>query len=99
MVIEFVEGGVEGGGFPGAGGSGDEDDAVGSVDELDELVLDGGGEANGIEVDVAVALVEEPEDDAFAGGGGDDGTSDVHFGGGDFDAALSVLGESSLGDV
>lgn len=98
-VIQFAEDGVEGGGFAGAGGAGDEDHAVGGIDGFFENAegifihtegIDGGGEGT---------FIEEADDNFLPINRGKDGDAEVDFLSGDPNAKATVLGEATFGDI
>ena len=100
-VVEFLEAGVEGGGFARAGGAGEEDESAGGFEGGGEGLLLMAGEAEATEGVEFAGAVEEAEGHVFAVGGGDEREADVEDGGGilvGIDPA-AVLGAASFRDV
>ncbi len=93
------EGGIEGGGLAGAGGAGDEEDAVGPVNEALEGAEGSLVHAELLEGEEDVGLVEEAHDDALAEEHGDDGDADVHLAAAHVELDAAVLGDAALRDV
>ena len=96
---DFVERRVEGRGFTGTGGPGDQDNSVGSFDEASESAVGflihaqlGQGEEH-------VGLVEQTHDHAFAEQHGDDRDADVDLPPADVELDAPVLRDAALGDV
>ncbi len=97
-AVDDVEAGVEGGGFTGAGGAGDEDDAVGEFEEGLELCLVVGEEAEFGEAEEEGGFIEDTHDHGFAMVGGDGGDAEVDFLVAHFELDTSVLREAFFGD-
>ncbi len=97
LGIELGEEGVEGGRFAGAGGAGDEDDAVGFFQEGFGLAAQVGFELEAVEVEFFLA--EKTQGDAFAFDGGDGGDADVDELAADLEVDPSILRETAFGDV
>lgn len=79
---DVAEGGIHGGGFAGAGGAGEEDQTVGTGDQVDQGLEAMEVEAEAAEVEGAAGGIEEADDDFFAAHGGEDG--DAEFGAAEF---------------
>ena len=100
-VIDLVERGVEGGGLAGAGGAGDEDDAVGVADETAQRLEDVLRDHHLVQREhgALAGHGEDADDRLFAVLGGDGGEAEVGGLGADGGGEASVLGESGFGDV
>src|SRR5271170_6109542 len=104
VVFDFVDGGVERGGFAGAGGSSDQDHAVGFLNVTAEAGFVWAVEADDIESQVTEFFaegffVEDAEDGVFAVDGGHDGDAEVHEAAFVAHAEAAVLGDAALGDI
>src|SRR6185312_13042150 len=99
FFLDLVEGGVKRGGFAGTGGPGDENDAVRAVDQLLECVVDIRKHADGFQVELHAALIEQTHDHAYAVDHRDDGDADVDFAALHLHLDAAVLRQSLLGDV
>ncbi len=104
VALDFVERGVEGGGFAGAGGAGDEHHAVGLADVAAEAAEILFGKADHVEREVAEFLahrlfVEHAEDGVFAMDGGHDGDAEVDEAAFVANAEAAILGHAALGNV
>src|SRR5260370_14278213 len=99
LVLDLVERAVERGRFPGAGRPGDENDAMGSIDQLPETAMVIGQHTDVGEVEDHARLVQKTHDNAFAMQHGNDGNAHVNFAGlhAHFDTA--VLRQTLLGNV
>jgi hypothetical protein len=97
--VDGAEEGVEGGGFAGACGACDEEDAVRFEDDVAYGFFVFRGEAELIEAEEDFATGEEAEGDAFAVDGGDGGDADIDFLAFDADVDAAVLGEAFFGDI
>src|SRR5262249_21467041 len=98
-LVQLVEGRVECGGFAGPGGAGDQDDAVGLVNDVAE-----GGQGLRLQADLVQVegddrAVEHANDHTFAEHGGQD--ADAHIDGvaADVELDAAVLRQAALGDV
>ncbi len=96
-VIDLAEEGIEAGGFPGAGGAGDEDDAVGQVQQRFDFIFDKWLHPE--LGDVEFLLVEKPQRDALALDGGDGGDADVDGGTLELEVDPAILWHAALGDI
>jgi hypothetical protein len=97
-AVELFEEGVEGGGFAGAGGAGDEDDAV----RFGEEVADGGLGARGSRPRRSISnflRAEEAKADGLAFDAGDAATRTSMDWPSSFEVDAAVLGEAAFGDV
>ena len=97
LGIELGEEGVEGGGFAGAGGAGNEDDPVGFFEQGFGFAAKVGLELEAVEVEFFLA--EKSQGDAFAFDGGDGGDADVDELATDLEVDPAILGEAAFGDV
>ena len=99
-AVDLVEAGVERGGFPGAGGTRDQDNAVGPVDQRLEGLRGGSRKAQPVERQEDRRAVQESHDDGLTVDRGHGGDADVHPpASGRRDADTSVLRQATLGDV
>src|SRR6266498_17960 len=98
-VVQLVESGIERGGFAGAGGPGDEQQAVRSVDRGAEPAIGIGVQPDLLDARGEVAFVEHAQDDLLAVHGGQEGNAEVEIASADFDPHATVLGQSPFGDV
>jgi hypothetical protein len=100
-AVDMLEDGVERGGFAGAGGAGDEEDAIGGGDDLFEGFEVGGGEVEVFELGdgVTVGGAEDTEDDFFSIHGGDTGEAEVDFLDTQGEGEAAVLGAAVFGDI
>src|SRR6185312_15842112 len=98
-VVEFVQRGVKRGGLAGAGGAGDEDQAVRCVDGGFDLLERVRVEAKFIEARGKVSFVEHAEHDFLAVNGGENGHAQIVVLAADAQAHASVLGQAPFGDV
>jgi hypothetical protein len=104
VAFDFVEGGVESGGFSGAGGAGDEHHPVGLANvaaEAAEIVF---RETDDVESEMTELLahrllVEHAEDGVLAMDSGHDGDAEVDEAGLVAYAETAVLRDAALGDV
>lgn len=97
--VHAVEGGVEGGGLPRAGGAGRQDHPVGLGDEgFDERLL-GREEPQVFELQKDGRLVENAHDDLLTEDGEKRGDPQVVVSAVAVDSDAAVLGKSPLGDV
>ncbi len=97
--IDLAEGGVERGGFACAGGACDDEDAVGFLDGIEDVVVEGWREGEVFEVQIDAGAVEDPEHDGFPVDGGE--RADAHvdlFTADDFHDA-AVLRDPAFGDI
>jgi hypothetical protein len=104
VAFDFVDGGVESGGFAGAGGAGDEDHAVRLLNVLAEAFDFEFGEADDVEAKALEFfgkrfLIENTENSVFAVAGGHDGDAEVDETAFVFDAEAAVLWDAAFGDV
>src|SRR5277367_6008823 len=104
VVFDFVDGGVEGSRFAGAGGSSDQDHAVGFLNIAAEAGFVWAVEADDIESQVTEFFaegffVEDAEDGVFAVDGGHDGDAEVHEAAFVAHAEAAVLRDAALGDI
>ncbi len=97
--IDFAEEGVERGALAGAGGAGDEDDAVRVIEDVCDLRLFVGGHAEAIHRVGFLLLVEEAERNGFGVDGGDRRDADIEDGVAGAEVDASVLREAAFGDV
>ncbi len=97
LSVELGEEGVEGGGFAGAGGAGNEDDAVGFLEQGFGFAAQVGLELEAVEVEFFLA--EKTQGDAFAFDRGDGGDADVDELATDLEVDPAILGEAAFGDV
>ena len=96
-MVYLGEEGVKAGGFSGTGGAGDEDDAVGEVEQgLDAFAHEG---LHVQLLDAEFFLVEEAQGDALAFHGWHGGDADVDGLALELEVDASVLREAALGDV
>ena len=96
-VVYLGEEGIEAGGFPRSGRAGDEDDAVGKMEQrLDFLEHERLHAELG---DVEFLLVQEPQGNAFALDGGHRGDADVDRRAFELQVDPSVLRHAALGNV
>src|SRR5262249_20860824 len=98
-LVELVEGGVKGGGLAGAGGPGDEDDAVGLVDQAAEVGEQLRLHAELVEVERHHRAIEDADDDAFSEHGGQDADAEVDGVAADVELDAAVLRQAAFGDV
>ncbi len=96
-MIEFGEEGVEGGRFPAAGGSSDQDDAVGQLEQFLHDRSDAIGEAEAVERDLL--LRQEAQADAFPFDAGDRGHAHVDRRTVEFEVDAPVLRQAFFRDV
>ena len=98
-AVHLVECGVERGGFAGACGTGDQEDAVGAFDDVVEAGVIGFAEAQVFDADIDVAAVEDAHDAGLAMAGWEhaDAHVEVFAAQGEFDSA--VLAAAFLGDI
>src|SRR5262249_44933063 len=99
VVVQALERGIERGGLAGAGGTGDQNDAVRLVDELIHGGLGVRIHAEGVQVEPACLLVENTQHHALAVPGGDGRYAYVDRTAGDFQADAAILRQALLGDV
>jgi hypothetical protein len=78
-AVDLVEAGVEGGGFAAAGGAGDDQDAVGLLDGLDQIITDGLGQAEGIDIQIDRRAIQDAQHDRLAKLGGEGGNAQINF--------------------
>src|SRR5882724_2269068 len=97
-VVEFVERGVKSGGLAGAGGAGDEDQAVRRIDSLLELLERVGIEAELVDARGEVRFIEHAEHAFLAVNRGEKAHAQVEVLAADLDAHAAVLWEAALGD-
>ncbi len=99
--VDLVQRGVERGRFAGAGGAGDEDDAVGILDEALERLEDGLRDHHLIQREHGFfpAHGEDADDDFLAVGRGNRGHAEVRRLRADGHGETAVLRETRLGDV
>src|SRR5277367_553654 len=102
--FDFVDGGVGGGGFAGAGGSSDQDHAVGFLNVTAEAGFVWAVEADDIESQVTEFFaerffVEDAEHGVFAVDGGHDGNAEIHEAAFVAHAEAAVLRDAALGDI
>ncbi|MQM39515.1 hypothetical protein KBTX_03543 [wastewater metagenome] len=98
-VVEPCDGGVERGGLAGTGGTGDQQDPVGAVDEGVDLAAQPLVHTQVLQVQAPRLLVEQTQHHAFAVAAGQGGDAHVHRAPGDAQRDPSVLGDTLLGDV
>ncbi len=98
-AIDLVERRVEGGGLAGAGGAGDEEDAVRSPDQSLESLRGAAREAEAIEGQEDGGSVEQPHHDGLAVDGRHGGDADVDPPAVRRDPDAPVLGQAALGDI
>ncbi len=93
---DVLEGAVDEGGFAGAGGAGEEHEAVGLGQEESEILENVGVQTEGFEVEFPAARVKDADDDFAAADGGEDG--DAQFDPADLGVGghLAFLGEIAL---
>ncbi len=96
---DVAEGGVEGRGFSGARGAGDEDDAVRPADQLGEAFVVQALHAQVVEFELDRRAVEDTQDDTFAEGHRDDRHTQVDLAAVTLDLEAAVLGHAPFGDV
>ncbi len=99
VALDFVQGAVERGGLAGAGGTGDQHDPVGQLDEALESRVHVGAHADAAQRKVHAVLVQDAHHDAFAVQRGNDRDADVHLAAGRLELDAAVLGHALLGDV
>lgn len=97
--IELGQRGVERGGLARAGGAGDEQDAVRTVDQAAEALQGVGRKTHVFEFEPDAGAVEHAHDDAFAVDGGQGGHAQVDFVALDAGLDATVLRQAALGDV
>ena len=99
-LVQLVESRVERGGLAGAGRAGDQDDAVGLVDQLAELrPASPAAMPTLFEVERHDGAVEHADDDAFAEHGRQDADAHVDRVAADVQLDAAVLRQAALGDV
>ena len=104
VVFNLTEGGVEGGGFAGAGGAGDKHHAVGFGNVAAEFGEVSGTKTNHVQREFGELFahgffIEHTEHGIFAVDGGHDGDAEIDEATFVADAETTVLGDAALGDV
>ena len=97
--VEAPQGGIERGRLAGTGRAGHDDDAVGLVDVLAEVLVDVVGHADVLQVQGDGGAVEHAQHDAFAELGREGGHAEVDHAAGDGQLDAAVLGHAPFGDV
>src|SRR5712691_4424829 len=102
--FDLVDRGVKGGGFPGAGGPGDQHHAVGLANVAAELAHVFIREADDVEAEILELLgegflVQHAQHGVLAVNGGHDGYAEVHKASFITDAEAAVLRHAALGDI
>jgi hypothetical protein len=97
--VDLVEAGVKGGGLAGAGGACDDEDAVGLLDGVQDVLVDVLGHAERSRFEVHHGAVEDAEHDAFAELGGKRRDAEIDLASGDDLLDAAILREAALGDV
>src|SRR5262249_32161380 len=98
-LVEFIESRVQGRGLSSPGRPGDQDDAVGLVDDVAELLDQVLFHADLIEIERHRRAVEHADDHALAKHGGQDANAQIDRVAADVEFDAAVLGESAFGDV
>src|SRR5262245_60467766 len=97
--VDFDQGAVERGRFAGAGGAGDEHDAVRQVDELSKGLVGVLLHADRAEVELHRPLVQNTHDDAFTMDHGNHGNADVDLAAVNLELHAAVLRQALFGNV
>ena len=97
--VHFLDDGIDGSGFAGAGGSADDEHAGFLLGAFADLFEDVGVHAEASEAFGGEVFVEEAEDDFVAEGAGCDGDAEVHAAVGELDGEAAVLHDIFLVDV
>ena len=90
---------IQGGGLAAAGGAGDQDHAVGLVDQLVELLQLPGRKTQAVQVQDDLLPVQDADDHALPQQGGEGGDPEIDVVALDLQAEAAVLGQPALGDV
>jgi hypothetical protein len=98
-LVGVGERGVERGGFAGAGGAGDQDEALGEQDQFPHGLLLLGVHAQLGEVEEEGVAAEDPQADGFAVLGGDDRGAEIVILGLRLQGDTAVLRQPAFGDV
>ena len=98
-IVQFAQRGIERGGFSRAGGAGDDDDAVGLVDQLADGAQVVVAHADLVQIELHVGSIEHAHDDAFAEHGRQHGDAQVDRLVVDVQLDAAVLRHAALGDV
>ncbi len=98
-VVDFGKGGVEGGGFSGAGGAGDEDEAVGLFEDFFVIAEHFVGEAEFLKVHGNVAVIDDADDGFFTVFFEHRGDAEIDGAAFEQDMDAAVLGEAAFGNV
>ena len=98
-VVQFVEGGVKGGGFAGTGWPGDQDQAVRRINGGAEAAEGIGVHANLLHGRGEIGFVQDAEHAFFAVDGGQERNAQVEIPAGDFHAHAAVLRQAAFGNV
>lgn len=98
-AINAAEAGVESGCFTGAGGAGDDEDAVRFFDGGADMVVDTLRHAEGLKLEIDDGFIENAEDEAFTELGRKSGDAQVDRAARHGGLNASVLGDSAFGDV
>ena len=97
--VEAAEGGVERRAFPGAGRTGDQDDAVRAGDQRIDPIEQGGRHAQRQQIQVDAVFVQQTQDDAFAVAGGQGGDAHVDCSPADAQRHAAILRDPLFGNV
>ena len=99
LGVHALQCGVERGALAGAGGAGDEEDAVGFLEQFGKGRHGALRHAQAVEAALTAALVEQAQHDALAVGGGQRGYAHVHLAAGQAQGDAAILGQALFGDV
>jgi len=99
VVLDLTERAVERGGLTRAGGAGNQDDAVGHLDQFVERGVGVFVHPHAAKRELHALFVEHTHHDPFAVQHGDHGDADVDLASGDLELDAAVLGDPFLGDV
>src|SRR5262249_19039804 len=97
--VQLVQRRIERGRLAGAGGAGDENDAVGLLNDRAELFQDFRLHADLVQVERHHGAVQHADDNAFAEHGGQDADAHVHRVAADVQLDATVLWQAALGNV
>ena len=98
-VVGLLQGGVERSGLAGAGGAGDQDDAVAGAEPASEQLQVIRLHAQVLELQVLPLLGQQPQHHRLPEGAGHGGDPHVHFPAGDAGGDTPILGQAAFGDV
>jgi hypothetical protein len=98
-VLSRLKGRVQGGALAAAGGAGDQEDAVGLLQDLEHPLPRRAVEAEGVEVEADALLVQQAHDHALAEHGRHGGHAQIQLLALDAQRDAPVLRQPALGDV